>query len=305
MMMRHKQLGETGLSVTELCVGTSPLADMAVLYGYDVPEQRAVDTILRTFDGPINFLDTSNNYGNGNSERRIGEAIAARSGVPAGFCVATKVDPLPGSTDFSGSRVYASVSESLDRLGIDHLDLVYLHDPERTSFADAVAKGGPIEALTRLRQEGVIGHIGVAGGPPDLLMRYLQTESFEVVLNHNRFTLIDRSDEPLMDYAVDHQIAFVNAAPYGGGILVKGAAAQPKYAYRTATRETLARVAAIQEVCDRHAVPLAAAALQFSLRDPRVTSTVVGMSAPQRIEETLRLSSWPIPEQLWDELPGV
>ena len=113
--MRFKDLGATGLTVTELCVGTSPLADMAVLYGYDVPEQRAVDTIRRAFDGPINFLDTSNNYGNGNSERRIGEAIAAAGGVPDGFLLATKVDPLPGSTDFSGSRVYASVAESLER----------------------------------------------------------------------------------------------------------------------------------------------------------------------------------------------
>src|SRR6476469_7095397 len=122
--MRYKALGATGLTVAEWCVGTSPLADMATLYGYDVPEQRAVDTIRRAFDGPINFLDTSNNYGNGNSERRIGEAIAAAGGVPDDFLLATKVDPLPGSTDFSGARVHASVNESLERLGIDHLDLV-------------------------------------------------------------------------------------------------------------------------------------------------------------------------------------
>ena len=225
--------------------------------------------------------------------------------MPDGFLLATKVDPLPGSADFSASRVSASVAESLERLGIDHLDLVYLHDPDRITFDEAVATGGPIEALTRLREDSVIGHLGVAGGAPDLLIRYLQTGSFEVVLNHNRFTLIDHSDEPLMDYAVDHGIAFVNAAPYGGGILVKGAAAQPKYAYRTASDQILAHVAAIRDVCDRHGVPLAAAALQFSTRDPRVTSTVVGMSAPERIDETIRLSSWPIPEELWEELPRV
>ena len=210
--------------------------------------------------------------------------------------------PSASTSSTVRSRVRASVDESLSRLGIDHIDLVYLHDPDRMPFDEAVAPGGPIEALTQLRADGVIGHLGVAGGPPDLLMQYLQTEEFEVVLNHNRYPLIDRSDEPLMDFAVDRGVAFVNAAPYGGGILVKGVAAQPNYAYRRASDQILVHVAAIQEVCDRHGVPLAAAALQFSMRDSRVSSTVVGMSAPERIDETIRLATWPIPSQLWDEL---
>ena len=303
--MKRNELGTTGLIVTELCIGTSPLAEMAQLYGYDVPPDRAVDTVIRAFAGPMNFLDTSNNYGGGSCERRIGEAIAAAGGVPDGFIVATKVDPLPGNTDFSGSRVRASIDESLNRLGLDRLDLVYLHDPDRIVFDEAVAPGGPIEALTRLRDERVIGHLGVAGGSPGLLRQYLQTGAFEVVLNHNRFTLIDQSDEQLMDEAVSRGLAFINAAPYGGGLLAKGARAQPKYAYRPASQEILARVAAMHDVCGRHGVPLAAAALQFSLRDPRIASTVVGMSAPERIDETVRLASWPIPPELWDDLASA
>jgi D-threo-aldose 1-dehydrogenase len=177
-----------------------------------VPPDRAVATVRRAFAGPINFLDTSNNYGAGDSERRIGEAIAAAGGLPDGFVLATKVDPLHGSTDFSGDRVRASVEESLSRFGLARLDLVHLHDPERISFADA-------------------------GGPPDLLRRYLETEVFEVVLNHNRFSLLDRMAEELMDDAARRGVAFVNAAPYGGGLLVKGAAAQPNYAYRPASAE--------------------------------------------------------------------
>ena len=303
--MQKRALGRTGLQVTPLCIGTSPLAEMGVLYGYDVPQERAIATVLRSFEGPINFLDTSNNYGGGASEARIGEAIARAGGVPAGFVLATKVDPLRGSSDFSGARVRASIAESLERLGLDRFDLVHLHDPERMSFDAAMAAGGPVEALLRLRDEGVIGSLGVAGGPPDLMQQFIATGAFEVVLNHNRYTLIDRSAEALMDDAAARGVAYLNAAPYGGGLLVKGPERQRTYAYRPAPDELLDRVSAMSDACARQGVPLAAAALQFSVRDPRVASTVIGMSAPERIQETVTLAEWPIPDELWAELRGI
>jgi D-threo-aldose 1-dehydrogenase len=108
-----------------------------------------------------------------------------------------------------------------------------------------------------------------------------------------------------MNDAVARGVAFINAAPYGGGILVKGQTAQPKYAYRPAPGDLLERVSSLRDACDRHGVPLAAAALQFSLRDARVTSTVVGMSAPERIDQTLRLASWPIPDELWEDISKI
>jgi D-threo-aldose 1-dehydrogenase len=112
--------------VTPLCVGTSPLGSFPAQYGYEVSGDQAVATISRVLQGPLNFIDTSNNYGDGESERRIGKALAAAGGLPEGFVLATKVDPLPGSDDFSGARVRASVRESLQRLGLDSLQLVYL-----------------------------------------------------------------------------------------------------------------------------------------------------------------------------------
>ena len=216
--------------------------------------------------------------------------------------LATKVDPAPGSSDFSGARVRASVAESQQRLGMDRLPLVYLHDPERITFEEATAPDGPLAAMVALKEEGVIDHLGVAGGPIDMTLRFVDLGVFEVAITHNRWTLVDTSAEPLLARAAQGEIAVVNGAPYGGGILVKGPSAQPNYAYRPASAATLARVQAMQDACDAHGVPLAAAALQFSLREPRIASTIVGMSAPGRVQQTIELASHPVPDELWDAL---
>ncbi|GMA22889.1 oxidoreductase [Luteimicrobium album] len=300
--MERRRLGRTELEVSSLCLGTSALGSFPEQYGYEIDEDTAVRTVERVFDSACTFLDTSNEYGHGEAERRVGLAAAGRGGYPDGFVVATKVDPLPGSADFSAARVRRSVQESRERLGLDVLPLVYLHDPEKISFEEATSAGGPVEALVELREEGLIRHLGVAAGPIDLELAFLKTGHFDVVLSHNRFTLIDQSAERLMDEAVATGVAFVNAAPFGGGMLARGPAQVPTYCYRPVDRDTLARAHAIERVCSEHGVPLAAAALQFSTRDPRVTSTVVGMSRPARVDEVLGLLETVVPDELWDAL---
>lgn len=300
--MRTTPLGRTGLSVTPLCLGTSALGNFPSQYGYEVSAEQAVATIARVLRGPITFIDTSNNYGDGESERRIGAALADAGGLPDGYVLATKVDPLPGNDDFSGARVRASVQESLERLGLERLQLVYLHDPERMTFAEATAAGGAVEALVALREEGLIGALGVAGGPIDVELQYLTLDVFDVVISHNRYTLLDSSAETLLADADRRGVAFVNAAPYGGGMLVRGPGAVTNYAYQPADPALLERATAIEGLCGDYDVPLPAAALQFSMRDPRVASTIVGMSTPERVEETLRLAEHPIDEQLWTDL---
>jgi D-threo-aldose 1-dehydrogenase len=302
-MMQTRALGKTGLNVSSICVGTSALGSFPAQYGYEVSDKQALAALRAIFDGPFSFIDTSNEYGNGgDSERRIGKAIAERGGLPINFVLATKVDPPIGSTDFSAARVRKSVEESLERLGLDRLQLVYLHDPEKISFEAGMAKGGPVEAIVRLRDEGVIEHIGVAGGPIDLMQRYLATDQFEAVISHNRYTLVDQSAEPLIEEARRRNVAFVNAAPFGGGMLVKGPDLQPKYCYAPASQATISRVREMERLCKARNVPLAAAALQFSLRDERIVSTIVGMSEPGRIAQTLDLANRPIPDDLWTDL---
>lgn len=309
--MTTRPLGGTGLQVTALCVGTSPLASMPSLYGYEVSAQQAVDTINAVLDshGAINLIDTSNGYGNdGSAEKRIGEALGRRraneraSGLPDGTILATKVDPDPYTGDFSGKRVRQSLEESMERLGLDHIELLHLHDPERISFDEGTAPGGPVDTLADLKREGLVSHLGVAGGPVALMRQYLDTGVFEVVLTHNRYTLLDRSAETLFRTAHEQGIGVLNAAPYGGGMLAKGPETQTQYAYGQRDGSIATAAAAMRAAAARADVPLAAAALQFSLRAPFIDSTVVGVSSPQRVTQTLELASVPIPDALWEEL---
>src|SRR4051812_19743706 len=179
--MTTRPLGRTGLSVTALCIGTSPLADMPFLYGYSVSSDRAVATIDAVLAAPekINFIDTSNGYGeDGAAERRVGTALRKHGGLPPGTVLATKVDPDPATGDFSGVRVRQSLVESMERLGLDHIDLLHLHDPERITFAEATAPGGPVATLAGLKAEGLVSHLGVAGGPVAVMRDYLDTGVF-------------------------------------------------------------------------------------------------------------------------------
>jgi D-threo-aldose 1-dehydrogenase len=301
----RRPLGRTGLEVTPVCVGGGPLGSMPENFGYDVSAERGIATAQRALDGRINFLDTSAGYSDGESERRIGAALAATGGLPPGFVLATKVDRDMDSGDFSGDQVRRSAEGSLTRLGLDTIQLLYLHDPEHISFDQGMAPGGPVEALLKLKDEGIAQHIGVAGGPVALMSRYLKTGAFEALITHNRWTLIDRSAGDLIDEAVDLGIGVVNGAPFGGGILAKGSAKRSDYAYQSAHPEILQRVRTMEAACRDHDVPIAAAALQFSTRDPRITSTIVGISRPERVDETLRLAQWAIPDALWDALQAL
>lgn len=296
--LARRPLGRTGHWVTGVCIGTSTLG-FPEIYRNELTADDAVATARAILDGPFNFLDTSNGYGD--SERYIGKALEDGR-LRDDVLLATKVDPAPGSMDFSGRRVRESVRESLERLGLGRLQLVHFHDPERVSFEEAMAPGGAVEALVALREEGVIGHLGVAGIDCALLSRYVDVGAFDVVLVHNQFTLISQRATGLIDHAVERGVAVLNAAPYGGGMLAKGPDVIPTYCYGIDDERIRERARAMEAICRDAGVPLAAAALQFSLRDDRIASTIVGVSRPSRLEETARLATWPIPDGVWETL---
>lgn len=298
-----RALGTTGFMVPPLCFGTAELGELSRNFPYTVGEERAVATARAILDGPIAFLDTAAGYGE--SERRIGLALRERGGLPPGFVLSTKAGCGFPDGDIGGDHIRRSVERSLHRLGLDRLQLVYLHDPEDTTYERAMAAGGAVDALQRCKDEGLIEHIGVAGGPIELMMRYVETGVFEALISHNRYTPLNVAANPLWDMAGQRGIAAINAAPYGGGILSKGPTAFPHYAYREASDDLLARAHQIEMICARYGVPLCAAALQFSLRDPRITSTIVGISRPERVDQTLTLAQYPIPDELWAELDTV
>ena len=304
--MEKRAIGNTGLAVTPLCFGTSALGDMPETYGYGVDEDRAAATLDAILAGPVNFLDTSRNYGFGRSEERIGRAIRDRGGLPSGFVLSTKLDRDMGTGRFDAARARRSLEESLTALGLDRIPLLHLHDPEHArDLSEITGKGGALDALFQMKEEGLAQAVGLAMGRIDIMFPILRDWPFDALISHNRFTLLNRSADEMFDHAAAKGIAILNAAPYAGGVLAKGSAAMPRVTYQEADEAALAPVRRIEAICARHGVAPGAAALRFSMRDPRITSTIVGVSKPERVAETLGWAAAEVPAAAMAELAAL
>ena len=301
--MAKRKVGNTGLSVSAICFGASGIGDMPDTYRYGVDEGRANATLQAIFDGPVNFLDTSNNYGFGRSEERIGAAIRERGGLPDNFVLSTKVDRDNNTGRFDAGRVRQSIEESLTRLGIDKIPLLHLHDPEHArDLKEITMQGGALDELFKLKEEGIAQAVGLAMGKIDVMLPMLRDRPFDALVSHNRYTLLNRAANDIFDYAHTQGMAILNAAPYAGGILAKGSAEMPRITYQLANNEALIPVQKLESLCAQYNIAPGALALQFSLNDPRITSTIVGVTKAERIKQTLDWASADIPEALWDDL---
>jgi D-threo-aldose 1-dehydrogenase len=300
------RLGRSKLDITRIGFGTSGLGNMPDTYGYDVDEERARATIRAIFDGPANLLDSARNYGFGRSEQRVGEVIRERGGLPEGFVISTKLDRDMESGRFDAARARRSLEGSLTALGLAKVQILHVHDPEHAaSVAEVTGPKGAVRELFRMKEEGLADAVGLAAGTVDVMMPILRDFDFDAIVTHNRFTLTNRNAGPMMDFCAERGIGVLNAAPYSGGVLAKGVAAYPRYVYQPATDAMLDPVRRVEEICTRHGVPTGAAALQFSMRDPRVTATICGVSKPERVRETIAWATWPIPQAAWDELDAL
>lgn len=304
--MEKREIGQTGVKITPLMFGTSGLGHMPDTYGYGVDDARARATLDAIFDGPVNCLDTSNNYGMGRSETRIGQAIRARGGLPDGFVISTKLDRDMDTGRFDAARARRSLETSLARLGVDSVGLLHLHDPEHAADLSEITRpGGSLDELFRMKDEGLAQAVGLAMGRLDIMEPLLKDHPFDALINHNRWTLLNRSADRMFDDAHGRGIAILNAAPFAGGVLAKGADAMPRISYSPADEEALKPVRAIETLCEEHHFATGAAALQFSTRDPRITSTVVGVSRPERVDAMLAWDSAPIPRTLHAALAAL
>jgi D-threo-aldose 1-dehydrogenase len=304
--IQKNRLGRTNLSVSKVCFGTSSLGDMPGTYGYDVSEDRARETVRAIFSGPVNFLDTSRIYGFGRSEERIGDVIRERGGLPEGFVLSTKLDRDPRTNRFDASQARRSLEESLEALRLDRIDLLHLHDPEHADSLEATTGGhGALPELFKMKEEGLVKAVGLAAGPVEIMMPLLRDWDFDAMITHNRFTLANRNAEAMISFAHSKGIAVLNAAPYAGGVLAKGSDSYPRYVYQEASEGQLDPIRRIEAICAKHGVPPGAVALQFSMRDERVTSTICGVSKPERVVQTLEWARWPIPQAVWDELASL
>ncbi|MFK8079995.1 MAG: aldo/keto reductase [Granulosicoccus sp.] len=303
---KQTKAGDSGLLIPTLCFGTSALGDMPGTYGYGTSEEQAYDTIRRVLSSQYAFLDSSRNYGDGRSEQRIGHVIAKQGGLPADAILSTKLDRDMQSGRFDASRARESLEQSLRALNVDHIDILHLHDPEHAaSVKQITADNGALPELLKMKEEGLCKAIGLAAGRVDIMMPLLRDWDFDVLISHNRFTLVNHNASEMFDLAQERGVTVINAAPYAGGVFAKGSVAHPRYVYQKADDAMLNPVRQIEALCARHQVPSGAVALQFSMRDARIASTICGVSKPERVEQTLKWAAWDVPQALWDELATV
>ncbi|WP_206067271.1 aldo/keto reductase [Nonomuraea composti] len=253
--------------------------------------------------GRFRQLDTSNEYAGGRSETLIGQVIGQVPGD--GVTVFSKADRDPGTGVFDGDRVMRSFEETISRLGVSTLPVYHLHDPFTITVREAMAPGGAVPALVALREQGLVGAIGIAAAGGTLVEDYIRTDAFDAVLTHNRYTLVDRSAEDILRLATERRMLVFNAAPFGGGILSGSPRHASRYGYRPISPEFGRHVEKVRELCERWRVALPAAALHFSLREPRVHSTVVGITSVERLKALDALVDAVIPDAFWEELDAL
>jgi D-threo-aldose 1-dehydrogenase len=307
-------LGRGGLRVSALALGTAPLGN---LYA-PVAEEDAAATVGSALEAGLTYVDTAPHYGLGLAERRLGRLLA---GVPRDrFVVSTKVGRLvrplaPGETadpegfadspparrvwDLSGDGVRRSLEESLERLGLDRVDILLLHDPddhEREAYEQA------LPALIGLRDQGVVTAIGAGMNQAEMLTRFVRDLDIDVVLVAGRYSLLDqRALAELLPTCAARGTAVVV-----GGVFNSGLLADPRpgatFDYAPAPPELVDRAARLAEVCARHGTPLRAAALAFPFGHPAVTSVLVGARSAAEVQDAVACFEWPVPGELWADL---
>lgn len=250
-------------------------------------------------------VDTSNNYAGGESERLIGAAIRELGGLPEDRFVFSKGDQDPVTGAFSGDRMRRSFEESTERLGLETLPLYQLHDPYTLTVSEAMAPGGPVDVLLRLKEQGRIGAIGIAAGRTALVEEYVATDAFDVVLTHNRYTVVNRAAERILELATERGMTVFNAAPFGAGILAGDNFRGRTYGYSEPSPEFLAHVDRFRTLCAEWGVEPAAAALHFSLREPRIHTTVVGINSVERLAELEKHQHAVIDVEFWGALDAL
>jgi D-threo-aldose 1-dehydrogenase len=306
----RRRLGGSGVRVTRLALGCAPLAGL-----YEpVSAEQARATVDAAWEHGIRTFDTAPHYGAGLSERYVGEALRARPREE--FVLCTKVGRLlvaggraqsvfPGEPpvarvfDFSRDGVRRSLEASLERLGLDRVDVVHVHDPD--DYLDE-AIGAAIPALVELREQGVIGAVGAGMNAAAPLARIVRESDVDCVLVAGRFTLLDRSAaDELLPACADRGVAVIAAGVFNSGVL-----ADPRpgatYDYAPAATGIVERARRIAAVCERHGVPLPAAAIAFPLRDPAITAVLVGARSPAEVAADARWFAAGVPDALWDEL---
>jgi D-threo-aldose 1-dehydrogenase len=313
--LEKRTLGKPGLEVT--CVGLG-CAAIGGLYG-DIPDEQAIEVVHRALSLGLNLIDTAPLYGYGKSELRVGKALA---GIPRDrFILATKVGRLlvpkeMGSTDqdgqwgdpppvrplfdFSYDAIMRSFEESLKRLKLDRIDILHIHDPDN-HYEQAIR--GAYPALDKLRSQGVIHAVSAGMNQSEMLARFAHEGDFDCFLLAGRYSLLEQGAlDELFPLCEQKNIGVMLGGTYNSGILATKLQPGAKYDYADAPPEILERARRLQAVASLYGVSLKAAASQFALAHPVVTTIIPGTRVPDRVDENLNVVRERIPADFWAEL---
>ena len=307
-------LGRSGLRVSRLGLGTAPLGNLFT----EVPESDADATVDTALAAGITFLDTAPHYGLGVAERRLGRRLAR---LPRErFVLSTKVGRLirpleAGETadpegfvatpaakrvwDFSRDGVRRSLDESLDRLGLDRVDVALVHDPDAH---EQEASEQAFPALAELRDQGVVRAIGAGMNQAEVLTRFVRELDLDLVLMAGRYSLLDqRALAELLPACAERGVAVVIGGVFNSGLLADPGPGAT-FDYAPAPPELVERAGRLQAVCARHGVPLRAAALAFPFGHPAVANVLVGARTAAEVQDAVAMLGRPVPTDLWTEL---
>jgi len=298
MTQNFAPVGKTALQVPILGLGTAPLGN----YWSDVSEQQAVDAIHYTLENGAAFIDTAPWYGQLVAER-LGIALA---GVPrdsyvlaSKTCLMHSPDGQP-IEDFTREGVLRSIEWSIERLKIDRFDILHIHAPSKEHYRTAIEQAYPL--LAELRDQGVIKAVGVGENYWEPLVEFARDAHFDCFLLAGRYTLLEQGALNAMNQFHAQNISIFGAGVYNTGILAKGAVDGVWYQYAAAPSEIIDKVRRLEALCQKHGVPLNAAAVQFVKAHPAVTSLVIGAESKEQIASTIAALNTVIPAAFWSDL---
>ena len=289
--MEYRTLGETGLVVSKLSFGASSLGGVFRAVGED-EGIRAVRTAL---DLGVNFIDVSPYYGLTRAETALGKAL---KGVPRDrYCLATKVGRYGDREfDFSARRVVASVDESLQRLGVEYVDLIQCHDIEYGSLDQVIEE--TIPALRRLRETGKIRFVGVTGLPLKIFREVAGRTAIDTILSYCHFSLNDSTLDSILPFLSARRIGVINASPLSMGLLSDRGAPS----WHPAPPDIRSACGLAAAYCSARGVDIAKLAVQYSCSDPRIATTLVGTASPENIARNVGWLDEPMDQELFGEV---
>lgn len=322
--MKKRQLGRTDLWVSEIGFGGASIGN---LYN-ECTDATSYEVMATCWDLGIRYFDTAPEYGHGLSERRMGDAL--RPHVREDYILSTKVGdilyarqdtppplnkfinklPFHLRFDYSYDGVMRAFEDSLQRLGLSSVDILFVHDldpvvhqeKQFSYFFKTYIESG-YRALDQLRREGMIKAIGLGVKKWEVCQEVMKYGDYECFMLQGNYTLLEQPAlDTFMETCVKKQISILLAGPYASGILATGAVQGAYFHHREADEEILKRVRIIQEICEAHQVPMQAAAMQFPLKHPAIASVVVGSASPQSMRNNVAYAEFSIPASLWDAL---